>query len=429
MADLNTGDSKAFVPSSAARTERGYTVAVDAKQWWSDLAGEQTPELRWPNSVGVYQRMSTTDTQVESALSAITSPILRTAWALDGLGCDPAVVAHIANDLGLPILPEKAQGDTVIARFGRMDDVAANRTRGRFSWTKHLETAVVDHLIFGHAIFEQIYYPLIPRDQGGDGLFHLRKLGYRPARTIAAFNVAADGGLISIRQKAPKYAASAMIGFSGDDGPELKIDRLVAYVHKERGGNWQGQSALRSAYKNWLLKDRELRVQDQVIDRNGLGIAVYTAPDGSAAQIAAGLQITSALRAGDDSGVSVPQGASLDIKGVDGTLPQILPVIRYHDESILKSVLANVLNLGQTAGTGSWALGTTLEQVKNLAVEVVAENIRDTATKHIIEDLVDINYGPTEPAPRLVFAPITATPINYGSDSVAAPAASTPPTP
>lgn len=415
-----------FVPSSAARSERGYTIATSPQRWWTDLAGEETPELRWPNSISVYERMSTTDTQVESALAAITSPILRTSWAIDGLGCDPRVVAHVSNDLGLPILPDKLEGETVIERFARMSEVSANRTRGRFSWTEHLETAVVDHLVFGHAIFEQIYYPIVPTDAGGDGLFHLRKLGYRPAKTIAAFNVAADGGLISIQQKGPQYAATGLTGYAGGDGPVLKIDRLVAYVNKKRGGNWQGRSALRSAYKNWLLKDRELRVQDQVIDRNGLGIPVYTAPDGSQAQLDTGLQITTAMRAGDNSGVAIPQGAKLDVAGVSGTLPQILPVIRYHDESILKSVLANVLNLGQTAGTGSWALGTTLEQVKNLAVEVVAENIRDTATKHIIEDLVDINYGPIEPAPRLVFAPITATPINYGSDSVAAPSVPAP---
>jgi hypothetical protein len=420
MPTPNTGDAKVFVPSSAARSEKGYTIAATPQQWWTDLAGEETPELRWPNSVGVFERMASTDTQVESALAAITSPILRTTWAIDGLGCDPAVVAHVANDLGLPVLPDKVEGDTILDRFARMDDVAANRTRGRFSWTEHLETAVVDHLVYGHAIFEQIYYPIVPAETGGDGLFHLRKLGYRPARTIAAFNVAADGGLISITQKSPEYGGAAVIGFGANNGPELKVDRLVAYVHRKRGGNWQGRSALRSAYKNWLLKDRELRVQDQVIERNGLGIPTYTAPDGSAAQLQAGLDITSALRAGDNSGVAVPKDAKLEILGVTGTLPQILPVIRYHDESILKSVLANVLNLGQSAGTGSWALGTTLEQVKNLAVEVVAENIRDTATKHIIEDLVDINYGPTEPSPRLVFAPITAAPVNYGADSVAA---------
>ena len=68
---------------------------------------------------------------------------------------------------------------------------------------------------------------------------------------------------------------------------------------------------------------------------------------------------------------------------------------------IARSMLANVLNLGQARGTGSWALGTTLNDVLSLEIESIAENVRDTATRHIIEDLVEANYGPDEPAPRL----------------------------
>jgi hypothetical protein len=32
--------------------------------------------------------------------------------------------------------------------------------------------------------------------------------------------------------------------------------------------------------------------------------------------------------------------------------------------------------------------------------------IADTTTQHVIEDLVDVNWGPNEPAPRLVFEEI-----------------------
>jgi hypothetical protein len=38
-----------------------------------------------------------------------------------------------------------------------------------------------------------------------------------------------------------------------------------------------------------------------------------------------------------------------------------------------------------------------------MSLQTLAEQIRDTATSHIIEDLVDINFGENEPAPRLVF--------------------------
>ena len=37
-----------------------------------------------------------------------------------------------------------------------------------------------------------------------------------------------------------------------------------------------------------------------------------------------------------------------------------------------------------------------------------AEEVADVTTQHVVEDLVDINFGPDEPAPRLVFDEIGA---------------------
>jgi phage gp29-like protein len=160
---------------------------------------------------------------------------------------------------------------------------------------------------------------------------------------------------------------------------------------------------LRSAYKNWRLKDRLLRIQAEAAERNGMGIPVYKAAGPGEAEILAGEEIAAGARAGENTGLSLPQGADFELVGVSGNVPDILAAIRYHDEQIARSMLANVLNLGQARGTGSWALGTTLYDVLALSIEAIAENVRDTATKHVIEDLVDVNYGPDEPAPRLVF--------------------------
>jgi len=379
------------VPSSAALRERGYALARPGQgTWWNDLTNERTPELRWPLSIQVFDDMVRQDAQVGSVLNAIVTPILRTGWRIDGSGCRPEVVAHVAGDFGLPIVGQKS-------------DVPAARRRGRFSWSEHLAVAVPDHLQFGHAVFEQLYFPIVPTDEGGDGLFHLRKLGYRPARTIRRWNVAADGGLISVQQYAPQMAGMQLVGFRsiGDEPEPLPINRLTVYVNRGKGGNWIGESVLRAAYKNWMLKDRNLRVGMQSVERNGLGIPVHTAQNAEQDATDAGLEIVQDLRAGDNAGASLPNGAKLELLGLSGTLPDPLRWVQYHDEQIARAVLAHFLNLGSQ--TGSWALGTTFADFFTMSIQAVAENIRSTATKHIIEDLVDINYGPDEPAPRLVF--------------------------
>lgn len=373
------------LPAASPVRERGYAT-MSRGAFWAELQTEQTLELRWPHCIAVYESMVDQDGQVGSTLSAIVTPILRANWRIDGTGCRPEVVEHVAGDLGLPIV-------------GQGDATPPGRRRGRFSWNEHLQIVVQDHLQFGHAVFEQVYFP-----PGPDGRLHLRKLGYRPPRTIAAFNVAQDGGLVSVQQFAPGYATPGLGGFvDGLVGVTLEVDRLVVYVHRKRGANWLGHSVLRPAYKHWLLKDRGLRRLDQVSDRNGMGIPVYTASaKGGQDEVNDGEEIAAAARSGDESGVSLPNGATFELKGVSGTLPDLLAGIRYQDEQIARTMLANVLNLGQARGTGSWALGSTLKDVLSLSIEAIAENIRETANQHVIEDLVDLNYGPDEPAPRLV---------------------------
>jgi hypothetical protein len=352
--------------------ERGYTVADTTSSFWvvPDIS-EKTPELRWPLSLDIFEAMTRQDAQVSSVLRAVTSPIQRTQWRIDGKGCDPKVTAHVAMDLGLPIV-------------GEGNEVAAIRTRDRFSWTQHLRMALL-MLRYGHSYFEQVYR------LDADGMAHLRKLGYRPPKSIAKFNVARDGGLLSIEQ----YG-----GLGTTATVTLPVARLVAYVLDQEGGNWIGQSLLRPAYKNWLLKDRLLRVQTQSIERNGMGIPKYTGAEGETS-LDAGREIATNVRSGDNSGAAIPNGAELELMGVTGTLPDADKAIRYHDEQIARAVLAHFLNLGSQ--TGSWALGSTFADFFTLSLQAVAEEIRDTATKHVVEDLVDINYGPDEPAPRLVF--------------------------
>jgi hypothetical protein len=123
--------------------------------------------------------------------------------------------------------------------------------------------------VFGHMFFEQVYRP-----PGPDGLLHLRKLAPRWPRSIAKINVAMDGGLKSIQQHPPM----GLVAPNGK-GPELDVSRLVAYVLDREGANWLGTSLLRAAYKHWLIKDRLLRTWAQTIDRNGMGLPVYTGAD------------------------------------------------------------------------------------------------------------------------------------------------------
>lgn len=354
---------------TAPTSEIGYTSAGQGPgNWWQSLDDEHVPELRWPLSVGVYDRMRKGDAQVISALLAVKLPIERTTWRLDPNGSRPQVHEPLAEDLGL----------TVVGA----DPAPQRRTKDRFSWTEHLRLALLK-LDFGHSVFEQLY-----RYDETSGLFRVRKLAPRPPRTIAAWNVARDGGLESIEQY--------------DFGRPIPVDRLVVYTHNREGGGWWGQSILRPAWKAWFLKDPTLKVWVQTIDRNGMGVPVATAPEDET-DIAPYETLAKGFRSGSNSGAGLPNGAKLELLGVSGQLPDAEPAVRYFDEQIARAVLAHFLNLGQQTGTGSYALGATFADFFVSSLQAVAQQIADTATQHIVEDWVDLNFGPDEPAPRITF--------------------------
>jgi hypothetical protein len=356
---------------TAPVNEIGYANAASAN-WWVYDVSETTPELQWPRSVYVYDQMRRQDAQVASVLRAVSLPVRRTPWRIDPAGAKARVTQFIADELGLPVVGK--------------DPKPAPRSRDKFSWSEHLAQALL-MLPFGHMYFEQVY-----RIDPGGGRAHLRKLGPRMPRTIDRIDVAPDGGLVSITQCAP---------VGGRAPRPIPVSRLVAYVLDKEGGNWLGMSLLRPAYKHWLIKDRLLRVQAQTVERNGMGVPLYEAAELETGPVLRSDHERRRGGPGESAGSAIPFGAKMRLLGVEGTLPDADTPIRYHDEQIARAVLAHFLNLGTQ--TGSWALGTTFADFFTLSLQTLAQQIADVATQHIVEDLVDINFGPSEPAPRVVF--------------------------
>lgn len=377
----------ARVKTAAPLGEAGYvTAASDGWINWDPF--EKVPTLQWPQCVSVFLEMDNDDSRVSSLLEAISLPIRSTAWRLDPNGAPADVVQFVSRNLGVPV----AGVDTV-------DN--AGRSRGRFSWSEHLRLLAAPVPQFGHAVFEQVYR----RD--GDRLV-LRKLGPRPQWTIQNFNVALDGGLDSISQLAPAARVSAPAGIqrlgAAPQWSDISINRLVVYTRNMRPGHWYGRSILRPSYKHWLLKNELMRIEVAVARRNGMGVPVGTAsrPD-DPAEVEAMRKIASGFRGGLHSGVGLAQGQSLALLGVQGNLPDIRLAIDYHDKGIALGGLAHFLNLDKG---GSFALAQVQERPFVQALNTAAADHRDTTQQHVVEDLVDVNFGTEVRVPLLTFEKI-----------------------
>lgn len=363
----------------APTTEIGAptSAGVGVEGWGTMFQGddlERAPELQWPNSNMTYAAMWN-DSQVEGLMAGTTLPIRRYKWMIDPNGCDPAKVQLLAADLNLPILGQ--------------DDQPKRRSKGRFSHDRHLFHAL-KALGYGHYYMEQV------AEIGPDGIAHLRKLAPRPPSTISEIAIQADGGLRYIKQNIHNNI--------GQPTPEIKSERLVAYVWDQEGANWFGRSMFRSIYKNWLIKDRLLRVDAIKHERNGVGTPVaFGAPGMGKTELNQLAALTQAFKAGESSGGALPNGTDLKLLGVSGSLPDTVASIRMHNEEMARRFLMMFMQLGESAH-GTRALGDAFVDFFSVNQDATAKWYADTTTEHVLEDWWDWNVDPdSDQTPRLVY--------------------------
>lgn len=326
---------------------------------------ERVPELQWPMSIQTYASMFN-DSQVKGLHDGATLPIRRYNWMIDANGCDEKKVEQLSANLNIPIKGKDGQ-----PRY---------RTKNRFSHNKHLFHAL-KALIYGHYYMEQVA-------EIRDGQAHLLKLAPRPPLTIAEVGVNDKGGLTHIKQNIGNGATwqSKPIG----------VERLVAYVWEQEGANWFGRSMLRSIYRNWLIKDRLLRVDAIKHERHGMGVPVAEgAPGMSKPDLDRLARMAQSLKAGETSGGAIPANSKMNLLGVQGTIPDTVQSIRFHNEEMARSYLMMFMQLGET-GHGNRALGEAFIDFFALTQDTIAGWYADVTTEHVIEDWWDWNVNPDD---------------------------------
>jgi hypothetical protein len=333
---------------------------------------EYVPDLQWPLSVPMYGRMRH-DPKLAAILKAYSLPIRRATWAVDPAGCRDEVVQVVADDLGLPIL-------------GTDTEPGPARRRG-VDWGEHLRLALLS-LVYGFACFERRY-----EIRGGQA--RLVNLGERMQWTISEIDLNRDG---TIRQVVQDIAASR----------GMPANRLLWYVHEREGATWTGRSLLRAAYGPWLIKHEMWRVTATSNRRFGMGVPSVEAPPGATpAQVTEAQRLASSMRVGDTAGMGLPHGFTAKLTGLSGSVPDTKAFIEYLDQQMSTLALAGFLDLGQTE-TGSRALGESFVDLFMLSLQAVADEIARVATAGqpgmtgAVTDLVDLNWGEDEPAPRIV---------------------------
>lgn len=403
-AGISMAASKEVV-RSAPTTEQGVPGAVlspmgafGGRPDWAYFLDDRefAAELQWPRSVEVNERMETTDAQVKGLLLATFLPIRRMRWELNPAEAQPGAIALAHEDLNLPV---------------RGDETMAPR-RGGFNHDKHLSHAL-RAVGQGHYHFEEKVEWRDPAE-GGDGLLHLVKLATRPPRSIIGIRTDAHGNLEAIEQMAGGLGMGGGNVFGGlvSGVRTLEASRLLTYLWDTADdGDQVGRSVLRACYRNFLVKDALIRVDAVKHERNAMGIPWFEVdPAASQPQIESLAQRAEEIRASTVGGGAGP--GKLRIAGVEGTLPDTIGSIRYHDEQMAKALMQMLFNLGGDAASGARALGDTFAE-RAVELQGAIADWYCEATQAFIDKQIERNFGSGEASPQITYTRIETADVAF----------------
>jgi hypothetical protein len=184
----------------------------------------------------------------------------------------------------------------------------------------------------------------------------------------------------------------------GPDSPSRFIPwyKLICYTFDKEGGDLEGISLLRSAYKHWYYKENLYKVDAIQKERHGIGIPVIQLPPNfNPSDRMLANEIGRNLRVNEKAHLVLPPNWVVSMLKLEGKPVDALASAQHHDLMIVKNVLASFLNN---------ASGLVDESTASFFLKVcrwIAGIIADVFNKWVIPELVGYNWPTVEDYPVL----------------------------
>lgn len=317
------------------------------------ITGEEyNNQLLGKNKLKIYDQMRRSDSTVHSMLLVCKLPIISALWDIQSASDD--------------------ETDQYIARFVKSQLMEKN-----IVWTDFLRQALT-LLDFGHSVGEKTYQMTAFEDQPRIGI---QNIGFRKQQTIYTWSTQDDKPGIT----------QQLIGSQ----VSIPMEKLIIFTNDKEGDNYEGISVLRYAYKDWDMKDKLGLINAIALEKQAVGIPVLKAPaDADQTQINAAKESLRSMRANEEAYAQIPVGWDIEMMDMKAnTTKEVIPSIQYHDRQIVRSVLAQFLELGAADSSGSRALSEDHSRLFTLALEAVAKQLLSTIQNQLITQLVDLNFS------------------------------------
>ncbi len=327
-----------------------------------------------------YEIMRRSDPTVHSLLMAIMLPIIGATWAVKAAS------------------EEKA--DQAISEY-----VDSQLFHNRNLSFKGFIREACSMLAMGFSVFEKTYG--LTTYEGSE-LIGIKNLGSRKQRSIMRWTM--DDGKEGIFQQ-----------LIGTPNANIPREKLIVFTNDKEGDNHEGISVLRYAYKDWDMKDKLGLVLAVGLEKMAIPVPVLGVPSGaSQADVDQAVESIRQFRANEESYIKKPAGWELDKFDLSGySTKEILPTLQYHDRQIVRTVLAQFLELGSSGGSGSRSLSEDHSRMFFKSLWAIAENLKETIQHELIEQLCDLNFTDMPNGyPEITVADIEDDNVTEKSDAV-----------
>lgn len=344
------------------------------------ITGEEyNRRLTGAQALRQYDIMRRSDATIASLLKACKLPIIHADWYVDAAS-DDAIDVQAAEDIRFELF------------------------RNKISFTKLLRQAFTC-LDFGFSVLEKTYGI---HNNGGRKYWGIDDIGYRKQTTILKWETE-DGGEGITQQLLTESNAS------------IPKEKLLVFTHDQEGENYEGISILRYVFKDWDMKDKLGLVLAVALEKAGIPTPIIEAPSNASQQdIDRAIEDIQQLRSNERGYILKREGWGIDKLDMSGqTTEEILPAIQYYDRQIVRSALAQFLELGASTSSGSYSLSEDQSALFEKSLEALAKQVQEVLQRDLIDQLCALNYANLpNGTPKLMFGKFSQDDIQKKSDAV-----------
>jgi hypothetical protein len=300
--------------------------------------------------------------------------------------------------------------------------------RMRPNLPSHMWTALTVAARSGFAPFEQLYELTTWR---GRPVYAIKTLDLRLPRSVDRW-VQAGPDLAGIEQFAPGQIYSPGRDVQQWRRSQIPAEDLVYYRFGAEGDNWEGQSLLRSAHKNWKYKTGLELIDAIGHERSAVGVPTgYPAQEANEEDLDTFEEFLQNVRASDATYLLAPgphaqfaekgQGWYWEFvvpKTSQGAAQGLKDSLSYHRDGIAAAIVGEFMRLGQN-GEGARATADVQQDPFWMLADTFAQIIvADTLNEQLIPRLVKLNFGDDNRVPKLKCSLIDSTSLTELADYV-----------